>query len=86
MAVFHGGSDGRFQPGSKEDCRNGEEVGNGLWWQQWRWMLRMTETAAVAMVMVLIGSSCIGKTINKEDSRNGMMAGKKQCQEWDGGW
>jgi hypothetical protein len=41
------------------------------------WMWRMTATVATAMVVVLIGGSSIGKTINKEDSGNGMMAGKK---------
>ncbi len=49
----------------------------------------MIATTAAAMVVVLIGSGSIGKTINKEDSGNGMTvvgnsagnemaAGKKQ--------
>jgi hypothetical protein len=33
----------------------------------------MRVTAAMAVVMVLIGSRSISKTINKEDSGNGMM-------------
>jgi hypothetical protein len=37
----------------------------------------MTAMVAAAMVVVLIGGGGIGKTINKEDSGNGMMAGRK---------